>query len=147
MQGVGKTILCMQIARNIAASQQAHCLYICYEHDPNYLFRRPVPLESINPVGVTPFDQGLTEGDVIDGIMRASEGKVGFVDLLRNSHRGKMVLEKLEKYKDRLHFYKGNSVKTTLQTIRGMVLDAKAAYGDVVFSSTTSRKCRFFPSR
>jgi replicative DNA helicase len=144
-QGVGKTILAMQIARNIAASRQAHCLYVCYEHDTNYLFKRLVPLESINPVGVTPFDQGLTERDVIDGIMKASEGHVGFIDLLRNSHRGKMVLDKLEKYKDRLHFFKGNSVKTTLQSIRSMVLEARAAYGDVVLFVDYLQKVPVFP--
>jgi len=144
-QGVGKTIMSMQIARNIAASCQAHCIYICYEHDPTYLFKRLVPLESINPVGATPFDQGLTEKDVIEGIKKASEGKVGFIELLRNSHRGKMVLEKLEKYKDYLHFVKGNSIKTTLQAIRSMVLEAKAIYGDVVVFVDYLQKVPVFP--
>jgi len=144
-QGVGKTIMAMQIARNIAATGQAHCLYICYEHDPDYLFKRLVPLESINPVGATPFDQGLTEGDVIEGIMKASEGRVGFIDLLRNSHRGKMVLERLEKYKDNLHFIKGNSIKTTLQSIRSMVLEARALYGDVVVFVDYLQKIPVFP--
>ncbi|MFH1676026.1 MAG: DnaB-like helicase C-terminal domain-containing protein [bacterium] len=144
-QGVGKTILCMQIARNIAATKQAHCLYVCYEHDVAYLFKRLVPLESINPVGATAFDQGLTEHDVIEGIMKASEGRVGFIDLLRNSHRGKMVLDKLEHYKDHLHFFKGNSIKTTLQSIRSMVLEAKAMYGDVVLFVDYLQKIPVFP--
>ncbi len=144
-QGVGKTIMCMQIARNIAASRQAHCLYICYEHDPFYLFKRLVPLESINPLGATPFDQGLTERDVVDGIQKASEGRVGFIELLRNSHRGKMVLEKLDNYKDYLHFIKGNSIKTTLQAIRSMVLEAKAMYGDVVVFIDYLQKVPVFP--
>lgn len=144
-QGVGKTILCMQIARNIAASQQAHCIYVCYEHDPAYLFKRLIPLESVNPVGITPFDQGLTERDVMEGIFKASEGQVGFIDLLKNSHRGKMVLDKIEKYKDRLHFFKGNSVKTTLQSIRSMVLEARAAWGDVVLFIDYLQKVPVFP--
>ena len=144
-QGVGKTIMAMQMARNIAASGTAHCLYICYEHDPDYLFKRLVPLESINPVGVTPYDQGLTERDVIEGIMKASEGRVGFVDLLRNSHRGKMVLQKLEKYKDQLHFIKGNSIKTTLQAIRAMVIETKTLYKDVVVFVDYLQKVPVFP--
>jgi replicative DNA helicase len=144
-QGVGKTIMCMQIARNIAATRQAHCLYICYEHDPDYLFQRLVPLESIHPVGATAFDQGLTERDVVEGIMKASDGRVGFIDLLRNSHRGKMVLEKLEKYKEYLHFIKGNSIKTTLQSIRSMVLEARAMYGDVVVFVDYLQKVPVFP--
>jgi replicative DNA helicase len=144
-QGVGKTIMCMQIARNIAASRQAHCIYICYEHDTFYLFKRLLPLESINPVGVTPFDHGLTERDIVEGIQKASEGRIGFIDLLRNSHRGKMVLEKIEQYKDRLHFFKGNSIKTTLQSIRSMVLEAKAVYGDVVLFVDYLQKVPVFP--
>ncbi len=144
-QGVGKTIMCMQIARNIANSREAHCLYICYEHDVNYLFKRLIPLESINPVGATPFDHGLTEKDVVEGIMKASEGRVGFVDLLRNSHRGKMVLEKIENYKEYLHFYKGNSIKTTIQAIRSMVLEAKSMYGDVVLFIDYLQKVPVFP--
>jgi len=144
-QGVGKTIMCMQIARNIAATRQAHCLYVCYEHDTDYLFKRLIPLESINPVGATPFDQGLTESDVVEGIFKASEGRVGFIDLLRNSHRGKMVLEKLEKYKDYLHFIKGNSIKTTLQSIRSMVLEARSLYGDVVVFVDYLQKVPVFP--
>jgi len=144
-QGIGKTIMAVQIARNIAATRQAHCLYICFEHDTNYLFKRLVPLESINPVGATAFDQGLTERDVVEGIMKASEGRVGFIDLLRNSHRGKMVLEKLEKYKDFLHFIKGNSIKTTLQAIRSMVLEAKAMYKDVVVFVDYLQKVPVFP--
>ncbi len=144
-QGVGKTIMAMQIARNIAAARQAHCLYICYEHDPDYMFKRLVPLESINPVGATPFDQGLTERDVVEGIMKASEGRVGFIDLLRNSHRGKMVLEKLDKYKEYLHFIKGNSIKTTIQAIRSMVLEARALYGDVVVFVDYLQKVPVFP--
>lgn len=144
-QGVGKTILAMQIARNIAFNKAAHCLYVCYEHDPTYLFKRLVPLESINPVGVTPFDHGLTERDVVEGITLASDGKIGFADLLRNSHRGKMVLDKLEMYKDFLHFYRGNSIKTTLQAIRSMVIEAKAQYGHVVLFVDYLQKVPVFP--
>ncbi|HEX9745623.1 MAG TPA: DnaB-like helicase C-terminal domain-containing protein [bacterium] len=144
-QGVGKTIMAMQMARNIAHKKAAHCLYICYEHDTSYLFKRLIPLESINPVGVTPFDHGLTERDVIEGITLASDGKIGFSDLLRNSHRGKMVLQKLDEYKDYLHFYKGNSIKTTIQSIRSMVLEAKANYGNVVLFIDYLQKVPVFP--
>ena len=144
-QGVGKTIMATQMARNIACTKQAHCIYVCYEHDNAYLFKRLVPLESINPIGATPFDHGLTERDVLEGIEKASDGKVGFVDLLKNSHRGKMVLEKLEVYKDYLHFVKGNSIKTTIQAIRSMVLEAKAQYGNVVLFVDYLQKVPVFP--
>ena len=56
-----------------------------------------------------------------------------------------MVLQKLEKYKDYLHFVKGNSIKTTIQAIRSMVLEAKATYGDVVLFVDYLQKVPVFP--
>src|SRR2546425_946001 len=40
--GVGKTSLGLQMARNIAASNQAACLFVCYEHQTDYLAQRLV---------------------------------------------------------------------------------------------------------
>ena len=45
-QGTGKTTLALQIARNIAQSGQANVLYICFEHDEDYLLNRLVAMES-----------------------------------------------------------------------------------------------------
>jgi len=45
-QGTGKTTMALQIARNIAQSGQANALYICFEHDEEYLLNRMVAMES-----------------------------------------------------------------------------------------------------
>jgi len=42
-QGVGKTTMAFQMARNIAASGEANCLYICYEHDEEAMAQRSSP--------------------------------------------------------------------------------------------------------
>jgi replicative DNA helicase len=47
--GVGKTTLCLQMARNIAASGEAAVLYACYEHQAEYLLDRLLVQETINP--------------------------------------------------------------------------------------------------
>ena len=45
-QGTGKTTMSLQIARNIAQSGQANVLYICFEHDEEYLLNRLMAMES-----------------------------------------------------------------------------------------------------
>ena len=45
-QGTGKTTMALQIARNIAQSGQANVLYICFEHDEEYLLNRLMAMES-----------------------------------------------------------------------------------------------------
>ena len=45
-QGTGKTTMSLQIARNIAQSGQANVLYICFEHDEEYLLNRMMAMES-----------------------------------------------------------------------------------------------------
>ncbi len=122
-QGVGKTIMALQMARNLACSGEVKVLYICFEHGEEYLLKRLIPMESVNPFGLTAFDNGLVEKDVLEGINKASEGKVGFTELLRSSERGKKVLDKIEEYKNELILYKGNTFKTTLQAIRRMAID------------------------
>src|SRR5215211_2522638 len=48
-QGVGKTTLCLQMARNIASSGSANVLYACYEHPDEYILNRLLVQESIDP--------------------------------------------------------------------------------------------------
>src|SRR5215213_2708323 len=38
--GVGKTSFTMQLARNIASTRQALCLFACYEHETDHLAQR-----------------------------------------------------------------------------------------------------------
>ena len=45
-QGTGKTTMALQMARNVASGGQANVLYICFEHEEQYLLNRLVALES-----------------------------------------------------------------------------------------------------
>src|SRR6188474_3928071 len=45
-QGTGKTTMALQMARNIAQSGQANVLYVCFEHDEEYLLSRLMAMES-----------------------------------------------------------------------------------------------------
>src|SRR6188474_3113891 len=45
-QGTGKTTMALQMARNVASGGQANVLYICFEHDEQYLLNRLISMES-----------------------------------------------------------------------------------------------------
>ena len=47
-QGLGKTTLTLQMARNMAAAG-ANVLYVCYEHEERFLLTRLLALESTDP--------------------------------------------------------------------------------------------------
>src|SRR5437762_6913679 len=63
--GVGKTSLMLQIARNIVASNQAVCLFVCYEHETDYLAQRLISMESVGVGDGSPTD-GLRLRDIAD---------------------------------------------------------------------------------
>src|SRR5487761_2700556 len=46
-QGTGKTTLALQMARNVAVGGHATVLYICFEHDEQYLLNRLIAAESV----------------------------------------------------------------------------------------------------
>ena len=48
-QGTGKTTMAVQMARNIVMSGLASVLYICFEHDEEYLLNRIIAQESVLP--------------------------------------------------------------------------------------------------
>ena len=45
-QGTGKTTMAVQMARNIVMGGQASVLYVCFEHDEEYLLNRIIAMES-----------------------------------------------------------------------------------------------------
>src|SRR5574340_59458 len=48
-QGTGKTTMALQMARNVASGGQANVLYLCFEHDEQYLLDRLIAMESALP--------------------------------------------------------------------------------------------------
>lgn len=116
--GVGKTSLCMQIARNIAASGQATCLFVCYEHETDYLLQRLISMESVGTGDGGPND-GLRLKDIANLVSSHSHAGVtgasrpGFLDAVRSDERGARALTRISRYGHRLVFMKGSSFTTT----------------------------------
>ncbi|MEN6478178.1 MAG: DnaB-like helicase C-terminal domain-containing protein [Anaerolineales bacterium] len=112
--GVGKTILALQMARNVAlADSGAHALYICYEHEPEHLLSRLLCLESAS---FLPLDQALTIKR-IDEITMNTAGGVGPIAALQASRRYSAVVEAVLAYADRLHLVRPGRMSTTLSAI------------------------------
>ncbi len=135
--GVGKTSLMLQIARNIAASDQAVCLFVCYEHETDYLAQRLIAMESVSTGDGTPSD-GLRLKDIEELVRRYSAshpGQAGFTAAVGNDLRGARALERIKTYGERLLLMKGSTattVETLVERVREICQPGGPAYGKPV---------------
>lgn len=118
--GVGKTIFALQVARNVAHSDEGNrAVYVCYEHDVAHLMARLVCLESA--------EQGyqkskLTLSKLADLTLGSLPG-VGLISTLRASRRYGALLDEIHSYADRLLLVRASGTYSTLERIREWVED------------------------
>ncbi len=121
VQGVGKTTVALQMARNIAASGAATCIYICFEHDEVNLIQRLLSQESIDPAG-EPFQVGLRVRDIQARVLEARRRLgVGMLESLKGDPRGEQALARFAGYADRLLLMRGSENRTTLDNLNALV--------------------------
>lgn len=130
--GVGKTTLALQMARNMAASGQFACLYVCFEHEPDYMVQRLICMESVGKGDGMPGD-GLRLRDIAEmvnenALTGTNSPPLGLRDVLLKDTRGARALERLSRYGQRLLIAKGSST-TTIEDMREMVRKMRAAGG------------------
>ena len=122
--GVGKTIFALQVARNVAHSDERNrALYVCYEHDVAHLMSRLVCLESAERGDQ---QSKLTLRKLADFAFGALEG-VGLISRLRNISRYAEVLDEMDGYANRLLLVRASGEYSTLDRIREWVEDLAAA--------------------
>jgi replicative DNA helicase len=129
--GVGKTSLALQMARNIAANNQAACLFVCYEHPIDYLAQRLIAMESIG-VGDGSLADGLRLRDIAELVNRYTKpghGQVGFTEAVSYDPRGARALQRISRYAQYLHLMKGSSYSTTVEVLTGTVRQMRAPGG------------------
>src|SRR5687767_9998739 len=104
--GVGKTTLALQMARNMAASGQFACLYVCFEHEPDYMVQRLICMESVGRGDGMPGDglrlrdiAEMVNGNTLTGV---SSPPQGLREVLLRDERGARALERLSRYGQRL---------------------------------------------
>jgi replicative DNA helicase len=121
--GIGKTSFAMQIARNMVASKQAVCLFVCYEHETDYLAQRLVSMESRATGDGGPSD-GLRLKDISDLVKSQREhypNEQGFLPAVKRDPRGARALERIGRYSSDLLLVRGTPRSTTVRAIADMV--------------------------
>ena len=134
--GVGKTIMVLQMAADIARRGDAHALVVCYEHSQVYLLHRLLCLESIQPREDHP--QGLTLKkiqEIVTGHGRfrgARPSLPGLQVVLQSSLEARRAWARITSYWERLLLASGNTLKTTLEVLETYIRWARARGPEVV---------------
>ena len=128
-QGTGKTTMALQMARNVASSGQANVLYICFEHEEQYLLNRLVALESA--LAHLPQKTGAIKiQDVRKEIMASwmAEG-AGGAGLTANQ-KLRPSLDRIARYGQNLFLMRGSQTASTVDNIRKLVQQHRVLSGD-----------------
>ncbi|MGH2455533.1 MAG: DnaB-like helicase C-terminal domain-containing protein [Candidatus Limnocylindria bacterium] len=121
-QGAGKTTMALQMARNMAASGQATVLYVCFEHEEEYLIQRLIAMESA--LTHLPQKSGAVKiqdvkKEVLGSYTAAAEAgtraKLGANPRLRPS------LERIARYGSNLYLLRGTATSSTIDNLRSLV--------------------------
>lgn len=120
-QGVGKTTLCLQMARNIAASGAANVLYACYEHPPEYILNRLLSQETIDPAAAGPV-AGVTLEElqrlILDG--RGAAGG-GLYDAFIKHPAGARGVAAFDRYAERFHLLDNAARNNRIADIEALI--------------------------
>lgn len=115
-QGVGKTTMTLQMARNLAANG-AHVLYVCYEHDERFLVNRLLSMESLD-TSSDDLDPGMRLRDIVASIDRTGVREDAS---LRALGREAPILarsgRRVANYADRLLLLRGSAAYTDLAAL------------------------------
>jgi replicative DNA helicase len=128
-QGTGKTTMAVQMARNIVLGGQASVLYICFEHDEEYLLNRIIAMESALD-HLPAKTGGVKLTDVRKEILGTwlAQGSES-ADLSANP-RLRPALERINRYGQNLYLLRGSQTTSTVENMRQLVARYKELSGD-----------------
>jgi replicative DNA helicase len=129
-QGQGKTTMALQMARNMAASGQATALYVCFEHEEEYLIQRLIAMESA--LGHLPAKTGAVKiQDVKKEVMQSYSAAVeaGQRAKLGTNPRLRPSLERIARYGSNLYLMRGTATSSTIDNLRALVEKHRGAEG------------------
>ena len=128
-QGTGKTTMALQMARNVASGGQANVLYICFEHEEQYLLNRMIAMESA--LAHMPQRTGAIKiQDVRREILGSwvADGQGG--PMLSSNPRLRPSLDRIGRYGHNLFLMRGTQTASTIENIRILVQKHRALSGD-----------------
>jgi replicative DNA helicase len=105
--GVGKTILALQMARNVARSGGA-AVFACYEHEPSTLLARLLALEA----GFSGREEGLSR-TIISALATGDPDGRGLADMMAQTTAGSHALAEVRSYQHALTFVQASGSRTT----------------------------------
>ena len=127
-QGQGKTTMALQMARNAAASGQATALYVCFEHEEEYLVQRLIAMESAlthlpQKSGAVKIQDVKKEvlGSYTASAESGTRAKLGANPRLRPS------LERIARYGSNLFLMRGTATASTIDNLRQLVVEHRGA--------------------
>ncbi len=129
-QGQGKTTMALQMARNMAASGQATALYVCFEHEEEYLIQRLIALESA--LHLLPAKTGAVKiQDVKKEVMQsyAAAVEAGQRAKLGTNPRLRPSLERIARYGSNLYLMRGTATGSTIDNLRSLVAEHRGPEG------------------
>ena len=127
-QGQGKTTMALQMARNMAASGQASVLYVCFEHEEEYLMQRLIAMESA--LAHLPQKSGAVKiqdvkKEVLGSYTAAAE--TGQRAKLGSNPRLRPSLERIARYGSNLYLMRGTATSSTIENMRELVAQQRGA--------------------
>ena len=128
-QGTGKTTMALQMARNVASGGQANVLYICFEHDEQYLLNRLIAMESA--LAHLPHKTGAIKiQDVRKEILGTwmAEGEASAQ--MANNPRLRPSMDRIARYGQNLFMMRGSQTASTIENIRKLVQAHRVMSGD-----------------
>jgi len=121
-QGSGKTTMALQMARNMAAGGQASVLYVCFEHEEEYLIQRLIAMESA--LAHLPQKSGAVKiQDVKKEVLGSytASAESGQKAKLGSNPRLRPPLERIARYGSGLHLMRGTATASTVDNMRHLV--------------------------
>jgi replicative DNA helicase len=128
-QGTGKTTMALQMARNIVMSGLASVLYICFEHDEEYLLNRIIAQESVLP-SLPSRAGGVKLVDVRQEILGTWMATGGHNANLGANPRLRPALERVSRYGPNLYLLRGSQTTSTIENMSALVERYKELAGD-----------------
>ncbi len=116
-QGIGKTTLALQMARNIVA-KGGHALYFSFEHDPGTMLEKLLVIEAAEWAG----DEGMTMRFLREALDRQRPEHGGLMARLGMAQGGAEAVAAVEAYSERLHVHQSSGRTTSTDVIRNMVI-------------------------
>jgi len=128
-QGTGKTTMALQMARNVASGGQANVLYICFEHDEQYLLNRLIAMESA--LAHLPHKTGAIKiQDVRKEILGSWTPDGALTSQLAGNPRLRPSLDRIARYGQNLFLLRGSQTASTIENIRRLVQQHRELSGD-----------------